>query len=154
MKRILFGLLFSGLIVLVGCSKDEEPANLEITVSYFYNTYQGYKPDVGATVVLYNSSDVSGYCADSTGYIGHKFAGFENSKGEDMSVNYRYDQEADVNGVVKISGITPGKYLVAVCSKGRWLYSVKTVDFGDGEDVVLVKNFGYKNEYQSSPETW
>ena len=49
MKKLLF-LLFAGLLTLTSC--DKPVGTVSGTVTYFYNDFIGYKPDVGATVYI------------------------------------------------------------------------------------------------------
>ena len=49
MKKLLF-LLFVGLLTLTSC--DKPVGTVSGTVTYFYNDFIGYKPDVGATVYV------------------------------------------------------------------------------------------------------
>ena len=52
MKKLLF-LLFVGLVTLTSCNKPI--GTVSGTVTYFYNDFIGYKPDVGATVYVTTS---------------------------------------------------------------------------------------------------
>ena len=49
MKKLLF-LLFVGLATLTSC--DKPVGTVSGTVTYFYNDFIGYKPDIGATVYV------------------------------------------------------------------------------------------------------
>ena len=56
MKKLLF-LLFVGLLTLTSC--DKPIGTVSGTVTYFYNDFIGYKPDVGATVYVSEYYDLS-----------------------------------------------------------------------------------------------
>ncbi len=155
MKKTLFLLAMLPVLVLSSCSKDDdEPGSIELTVSYFYNSFQGYKPDVGATAYLfeYSKKDLLnlGTMTCASGMMGVLI-----DKNEEYHFNeYTSKGTADVNGVIRLKNINPGSYFIMVGSEGRYLYSMKDIIIKSGEELTLVKNFGYKNEFSSLPETW
>lgn len=141
MKRIFPFILT--VVLLAGCEKWKGPGNLEITVSYYYNDFIGYKPDVGAKAYLY--SDINASCPDYvSSIIGNAYVGGEEIRNE-------YFGRADVEGKVLIENIEPGQYYLVLVSEGRFTYSEKYPEIDPGETTRLVKNFYYKHEFEKEP---
>lgn len=148
MKKILFLLSVS---LFFSCSKDGS-GNLELTVSYFYNDFQGYKPDVGSTVYIFDDEYSKVIFPDSMSIIAARTGMIIDKDGKPHL--YEQKGEADVSGKINIDNIKSGQYFIILASKGRWLYSTKLITIQDDETFSLVKNFGYKNEYSKYPESW
>lgn len=140
-KLVLVFLAFFFLVT--SCEKEEEPGNLKIIVSYYYNDFIGYKPDVGARVFLY--TDTYAKCPDwVSSIIGKAYVGEEES-------DYQYKAEADVNGEIHINNIPSGYYYIVLTSEGRYTYSDKIIDIPLGGTLDLVKNFYYRHEFEEEP---
>tara|TARA_B110000037_G_scaffold150066_1_gene169288 strand:- start:1118 stop:1546 length:429 start_codon:yes stop_codon:yes gene_type:complete len=56
MKKIIFTLLFASLTI-TGYSQTK----ISGVITYYFNEYKGYKPDIGASVILIDSSKVTGF---------------------------------------------------------------------------------------------
>lgn len=139
------------LIILIAfaafsCSKnDETTGSVEVKVSYYYNAYQGYKPDANAKAYLFKGSNVvaNKYVKSRLGiaYIG------------ETEVESNFRSVADVNGTVLFENIPSGNYLLVVVSEGRSSYSAKQIEVGSGK-LSLIKNFGYLHEWDDLGESW
>lgn len=143
MKYLYLGITL--LLLTVGCSKDknEEPGDLIITVSYYYNQFIGYKPDAGADAHLFENEDVE--CDNQVdALVGWAYIGEEKYESD-------YNAEADVNGVIHFYNIPGGAYYLTIKSKGRFTFSDKIVDIPPGGELNLVKNFGYLHEFEEEP---
>lgn len=151
MKNIIIILV---LIISVSCSKDDEPANLTIEVSFFYNNFQGYKPDVEAKAYLFDHSKTSGIEMDSMHIIDARIGKLVDKTGEWMDVEPIYEGEAGASGMISIDNIIPGYYLLILASKGRYSFTHKHQHIESGERLNLVKNFGYLYEFQRGGESW
>ena len=157
-----FAFLLLLLGIFVGCSKKmEEPANLNVKVSYYYNAFIGYKPDVGATAFLYEEKFAKQAYTDSISWVAASIGALIDKNGEYIigdnglsSGYYKYRGEADVTGTVTIAGVSPGGYLLILVSKGRYTFSSKHIDIQSGTDMVLIKNFGYYHEFDDGGEYW
>ena len=150
MKRILL-VLITFAAIIAGCKKEDKPVltgNLDVKMSYFYNTYQGYKPDTGAEIYLFKQN---GKAFDQD-YIAYRI-GYLKVVGTGETVQYNFKAEADVSGTAKITGIPYGQYLLVACSEGRNTYSVKTIEI-NSETKTEVKNFYYLDEFDDDGERW
>src|SRR5690606_4038115 len=120
MKYILVLLL---ALTTFSCKKDDDKqATLEVTLSYYYNQYQGYKPDVNASVYLFRDTG-----KDYEAKYVHYATGGLTIKGSDQKVYSDYSGKTDVNGVATLTGVPYGKYLIVVSGKGRSVYSKKKI---------------------------
>lgn len=148
MKKIIIAFICA--LFLTGCSKDSEvkTGSLEVTLSYYYNAYQGYKPDVDAKVYLFKGYDVK-YKDSYSNYA----TGSLRTESDDKLVFNDFKAVADVNGKAVISNIPYGKYLLVVSSKGRFVYSKKIIEI-NSDLKTETKNFGYKDEFDDDGESW
>lgn len=151
-KLLLFILI---LLAFVSCSKDDDlPATVNIEVSYYYNTFQGYKPDIGAIAFLCEKDKSKAFHNDSTAALFIRVGMYADKTGDLIQIPYKYKAEAGVSGKINISNVDPGEYLLLLASKGRFIYSYKYLDIHSGENVELVKNFYYLNEFSYGGEAW
>ena len=131
----------------------EPPAGtVEVSVSYFYNNYHGFKPDVDAKVLLVEKSNWHNF--QDYSYYDVKFPnamGFF-SKSDKKRIEYNYEAIANVHGIVKIDNVLYGKYEIIVVSEGRKSYSHKTIDL-NAEKIELVKNFKVETDWLKK-ESW
>ena len=144
MKNIFFALLIP-LFLFGGCEKFKEPGDLKITVSYYYNDFIGYKPDVGATATLFEDETLryDDYIEAAIGAI---------RLNEDDLLFPDYKAEADVNGIITIYDLPVGEYYLAIVSEGRFTYSEKVITIPSGGALDLVKNFYYLHPFER--ENW
>lgn len=145
MKKVF--LVVVAAVMIVGCKKKD--GAVELTISYYYNNYQGYKPDVGAKVYIFDK-DVN---CSSMSLTDAQMGIIVDKNGNTKFDLYKYSSEADVNGVVKIS-VQPAEYYIVVASKGRYLYSMKKITVKSEETLYLTKNFYYLGEFKDVPESW
>jgi hypothetical protein len=156
-KFLLF-FLFS--IALMSCKKeDDEPGSVSIKVSYYYNAYQGYKPDVGAKAYLHDVEYISKVHLDSLHPIAAKVGLLIDKNGDFLlssnnGVTYNYSGEADVSGQIDIPNVGPGDYYLVVASEGRYTFSTKRITVGSGTPLTLVKNFYYLHDFDYGGESW
>jgi len=150
MKKLL--LLPLLIILLFGCQKDKDEevplGSLEVKISYYYNAFQGYKPDTGANLYLYKQTGKT-YIRD---FIDFR-VGLLEVVGTGEKVTSDFKAEADVTGLAKINNIPYGDYLMVAASEGRFLYSAKPIKI-DAPLTSDVKNFGYRNELDDNGEPW
>jgi len=151
-------ILFIALIVLItaSCKKDDEqlPATVNIEVSYFYNTYQGYKPDVAAIAYLCEKDKTAAFYNDSTAAIALRIGLYTDIKGDWVDIPFKYKGEAGTTGTINIQNVDPGKYLLLLASKGRYTYSHKYITIKSADNISLVKNFNYYDDYSYGGELW
>lgn len=150
MKKNLLLALSALLILFIGCKKDSEDSmgSVSITMSYYYNTFQGYKPDVDASAFLFKDTGTE---YEKT-FIDYKI-GYLHKKGTEQTVRPDYTATADVSGKATFDGVKYGKYLLVVSSNGRFVYSTKMIEVNSPE-ISLVKNFGHLNEFKDTGEAW
>lgn len=148
MKRILLLVILS--VSLISCSKDDkvESGALEVTLSYYFNEYQGNKPDVGASIYLFKQEGKSIDYEESSMRIG-----LLQYKGESEHTRNVYNATADVYGKAVINEVLYGDYLLVAASKGRFIFSVKPITINKSQ-TNEVKNFGYKKEFDKNGESW
>ena len=152
MKKLLF-LLFVGLATLTSC--DKPVGTVSGTVTYFYNDFIGYKPDIGATVYA------TTYECDSLSNYLHEIA-LSNIAGESidsvLEINtyrmfYKILEESlvaktNVNGLGEYTIDLPeGNYLLIFRSVGRKRPNL--VEFSGKVEVKRVKVEGEKNTNES-----
>lgn len=154
--KFLNALLLMFLIAsFMGCSKkDTAPGSLNIKVSYFYNTFQGYKADVGAKAYLFDWSKGQEAFIDSISPIAARTGILIDKKGDFVECLYKYNGEADVTGSINIPNVDAGSYLLVVASKGRWTFSSKQIDIQPGQTMSLIKNFYYLHDWEYGGEVW
>jgi len=156
-KILLFALI---LVAFISCEKDDPvPGSLNIKVSYFYNNFQGYKPDVGAKAYLHDTKYGNLAYLDSIGPISARVGFLVDKNGkwitaDDGGITHKYDGEADVTGTISILNIEPGSYYLVVASEGRYTFSTKRISIGEGENLDLVKNFYYLHDFDYGGESW
>jgi hypothetical protein len=152
MKKVIVVAIIAA--VFAGCSKEDDggTGTVELTVSYFYNDYQGYKPDVGAQVHVFDEKYGSVVCYDSMSIVAARIGIIYDKQGE-PHVDEIYSTEVGAGGVAKFA-LDAGNYFMIVASEGRWLYSTKSIKVNKDEVLYLTKNFGYRNEFQGKPESW
>lgn len=151
MKKIIF--YFSIIFVFNSCTT--EPGSLKVTVSYYYNTYQGYKPDVGAKVFLFLKSETTSFHNDSTNPIIAKAGMLQDYSGDIISgLTYKYSGITDGSGNCVINDIEPEDYLLIVASNGRTVYSHKYITINEGQQLSLGKSFYYLHDYEDGGEYW
>lgn len=148
-------LLFLISLICFSCDKIFEPGSVEIEVSYYYNQYQGYKPDVGAKAFLFErDKSITSVYIDSMSSIDARI-GFLVDKNDDLlDVDYKYSGEAGASGIITISDVDQGKYLLILASKGRYTFTHKYIEVNSGETLKLVKNFYYLHDYEDGGEIW
>ena len=136
--------------VFVGCKKDEgvKTGTVEVTISYFYNDFQGYKPDVDASIYLFKQTGKS-YERSLVDYR----IGVLTVEGTEETVRHDFKATANVNGVATINNVPYGEYLLVAASEGRWSYSVKPIKL-NAPKLEEVKNFGYLREFDNNGESW
>lgn len=149
MKKLLFLFLFVSL--LSGCSK---PGNLELTISYFYNNFQGYRPDVGAKAMLFKSSVSQRLCMDSITLPYAETGIFYDNNGKYIKDEDILKAEADVSGKINFKDLSNGKYLLIVSSKGRHIFSKKEIEIESGKTLSVVKNFEVDHDMDYKGESW
>jgi hypothetical protein len=143
------------IFAFASCSKDEDqPATVNIEVSYYYNTYQGYRPDIGAIAYLCEKDKSNAFHNDSTAALFIRVGMYADKTGDLIQIPYKYKGEAGVSGKINIPSVDPGDYLLLLASKGRYLYSFKYITIHSGENVELVKNFYYLREFNYGGEAW
>ena len=154
MKKLLFLFLFVSL--LSGCNIISKPGNLEITVSYFYNNFQGYKPDVGAEAYLINKKYTDSLCMDSINLITSRSGVFYNKfvKDEFYDPKGMLKSEADLNGKINFKDLPVGDYFILLVSHGRYVYSKKELKIESTKTLSLVKNFEYLHDMDQKGESW
>lgn len=141
------------ILSLSGCKK--APGNLEITVSYFYNNFLGYKPDVGANAILFEEKYLSGICKDSINLINSRVGVFYNTKGKAIDdPKNMLKAEANVEGKITFKDIPCGKYFLLVISNGRYVFSKKVIDIESAKTLSLVKNFEATHDMDTNGESW
>ncbi|MFB9862617.1 hypothetical protein [Rufibacter immobilis] len=152
-KRIT-GVLAVLMLLAFGCgsdkSEDPEPqfGSVEVRMSYFYNDFQGYKPDTGADIYLFKETGKK-FIND---WIDYRI-GTLRVEGTEEKVKYDFAAEADVSGVAKIENVPYGKYILVAASKGRFTYSKKSIEI-NSVSQSHVKNFGYRSEFSDIGEVW
>lgn len=154
MKKLL---LFALIIALFdGCNLVPKPGNLELTVSYFYNNFQGYKPDVGATACLFEKKYNDSLNMDSINLVSSRAGVFYNKYIKDKFYDPKkmLKGEADVTGKISFKDVPAGEYFLLVTSKGRYVFSQKTVTIEPIKTLVLVKNFEYFHDMDPKGESW
>ena len=152
MKKLLF-LLFVGLATLTSC--DKPVGTVSGTVTYFYNDFIGYKPDVGATVYVTTSE-----CDSLSDYLDE--AELSNITGEPIDSvlecnTYRMLHKilkdslvatTNVNGLGEYTIDLPeGNYRLIFKSVGR--KRLNLVEFEGRVEVERVKVEGEKNTNES-----
>ena len=63
MRKKILVIIIAGFVL--SCDSLLSPATLEIEVSYYYNHYIGYKPDIGARAYLFKEKDAKNVYIDS-----------------------------------------------------------------------------------------
>ena len=152
MKKLLF-LLFVGLATLTSC--DKPVGTVSGTVTYFYNDFIGYKPDVGATVYVTTAE------SDSLSEYLHK-ARLSNIAGEPIDsvledntyrMLYKILEDSlvattNVNGLGEYTIDLPeGNYLLIFKSVGR--NSLNIIEINGRVEVERVKVEGEKTTNES-----
>lgn len=152
MKKLLFLFLFVSL--LSGCNIIQKPGNVEITVSYFYNNYQGYKPDVGSKAFLIKNSVAQRICKDSLTLPYASQGIFFDKYGKYIKNEEIQNAEADVLGKIKFNDLSSGNYYLFVSSKGRDIFTIKEIEIESGKTLSLVKNFEATHDMDREAESW
>lgn len=149
MRKILLAILIT-MATAVGCKKDKEEKKgaLEVKMSYYFNQYQGYKPDVNADIFLFKNTGKS-YKQD---YIDYRIGRLE-VEGTGESVSSDFSAKSDASGTAKINDIPYGSYLLVATSKGRFVYSKKIIEI-NSDLKSEVKNFYYLDEFDDDGESW
>ncbi|HTI09158.1 MAG TPA: hypothetical protein VL832_11405 [Puia sp.] len=110
MKKILF-IIF--LAPIFSCGRTQTPATVKGTITYFFNKYQGDKPDIGSKVWIVEKSSVPDFNKDlfDTAYHGsvnRSFAAFYKSSRMPIPdnivkslKNYRADNETTFKDIDK-----------------------------------------------------
>ena len=180
MKKVLFVII--SLFVFYGCVKDDAnpvsvptpipvkekpkvipvvPAKLEVSVSFFYNDYQGYRKDVDSKAYLFKDSIGKKAYMFKLSPVDARYGMLVDAQGVRLGSDksefpqvFSYSGIADGDGKINISDIAPATYLLVVASKGRYVFSSKTVVFAEGKTISLVKNFGYLFDGDTGGESW
>jgi len=130
MKKLLFYLLFTPLFSL---AQEKSSATIKGVVTYYFNSYQGDKPDLGAKIYIVDSSKFKEYDEDLS--FKYDLAKIKKTSPEDpdfkqiderlYTVLYRLEQSAEtlsatVDAVGNYSISAPaGTYYLLIQSKGR-----------------------------------
>ena len=125
MKKLLF-LLFVGLLTLTSC--DKPIGTVSGTVTYFYNDFIGYKPDVGATVYVTTSE-----CDLLSDYLDE--AELSNITGEPI------DSILEFNTYRMLSKILKDSLVATTNVNGLGEY---TIDLPEGNYRLIFKSVGRK----------
>ena len=125
MKKLLF-LLFVGLLTLTSC--DKPIGTVSGTVTYFYNDFIGYKPDVGATVYVTTAE-----CDSLSNYL-HE-AELSNITGESI------DSVLECNTYRMLSKILKDSLVATTSVNGLGEY---TIDLPEGNYRLIFKSVGRK----------
>ena len=152
MKKLLY--LFVFVSLLSGCNLISKPGNLEITVSYFYNNFQGYKPDVGSKAYLFKSDVTQRICMDSLTMIYTSLGYFFDKNGKYIKDEDKQIADADVSGKINFNDLPSGKYFLVLSSKGRNMFSKKDIVIESGKKLLLVKNFEARHDGENYADSW
>lgn len=152
MKKIYYLLLITFFVA--SCNIFQKPGNIEISVSYFYNNFQGYKPDVGAVAYLINEKASDSLAIDSLHLANVMAKAFLKTNGKYLNDSNILTMEADVTGKINYKDIPSGKYLLIIGSNGRSVFSKKNIQIAPGKTLSLVKNFGYVYDRSNDGEFW
>lgn len=125
MKKLLF-LLFVGLLTLTSC--DKPVGTVSGTVTYFYNDFIGYKPDVGATVYVTTAE-----CDLLSDYLDE--AELSNITGEPI------DSILEFNTYRMLSKILKDSLVATTNVNGLGEY---TIDLPEGNYRLIFKSVGRK----------
>ena len=125
MKKLLF-LLFVGLATLTSC--DKPVGTVSGTVTYFYNDFIGYKPDVGATVYVTTAE-----CDSLSDYLDE--AELSNITGEPI------DSILEFNTYRMLSKILKDSLVATTNVNGLGEY---TIDLPEGNYRLIFKSVGRK----------
>ena len=125
MKKLLF-LLFIGLVTLNSC--DKPIGTVSGTVTYFYNDFIGYKPDVGATVYVTTAE-----CDSLSDYLDE--AELSNITGEPI------DSILEFNTYRMLSKILKDSLVATTNVNGLGEY---TIDLPEGNYRLIFKSVGRK----------
>ena len=125
MKKLLF-LLFVGLLTLTSC--DKPIGTVSGTVTYFYNDFIGYKPDVGATVYVTTAE-----CDLLSDYLDE--AELSNITGEPI------DSILELNTYRMLSKILKDSLVATTNVNGLGEY---TIDLPEGNYRLIFKSVGRK----------
>lgn len=137
-------------LMILSCSKDDDisTATVEVTISYFYNTSQGFRPDTNAKLYLYKHTGATYERRWSDFMTGGLVV-----EGNGQRVMPDFTGTADVNGLVKINNVPYGKYVMVAAGKGRATYSLKTITL-NAELYTDSKNFTHLHEQEQNGESW
>ncbi len=151
MKKLIT--IITVFVLLLSCSKDEkeDPAILEVTLSYYDIVLKDYKPDIYADAYLFPESIGKNVDLSKCMMVTAKLGLLDDSN-EKLIGAYSYKGEADATGKLIIKDIAPGKYLLLVSSNGRMTYSTKMITLPAGQTVYETKKFS--KEYLDSGEPW
>ena len=125
MKKLLF-LLFVGLATLTSC--DKPVGTVSGTVTYFYNDFIGYKPDIGATVYVTTAE-----CDLLSDYLDE--AELSNITGEPI------DSVLEVNTYKLFYKILEDSLVATTSVNGLGEY---TIDLPEGNYRLIFKSVGRK----------
>ena len=125
MKKLLF-LLFVGLVTLTSCNKPI--GTVSGTVTYFYNDFIGYKPDVGATVYVTTAE-----CDSLSDYLDE--AELSNITGEPI------DSILEINTYRMYYKILKDSLVATTNVNGLGEY---TIDLPEGDYCLIFKSVGRK----------
>lgn len=117
---------------------ESKKGNLTGSVSYFYNNYVGYKPDVNARITIISyETDYKKYTNDELFYFARD--------GIKLNATERfYTTRVDVSGNFNFTKIPVGKYLLIVSSKGRASIDYNKEPSGFGPNMAK-QLFGEEN---------
>jgi len=160
MRKITFSIILVATL-FSACKKElKEPGAIEVTITYFYNNFFGYRNDVGAKIFVYDPAVGKQMHLDSMSVIFARIGAIYDrngkiiDKGEFLETRYLFTAEANASGVAHIGNVPPGKYFILAASKGRFTYSTKNIEVLPGETLHLTKNFGYLFEWLPQGESW
>lgn len=146
MKRILI-LLVAVVALTSSCKKDDSDGVATVEVSLKYSENRTDFADEGASVFLF--ADNGDVYEDSWAQW---YSGGMMIKGTLTVVLPVFKGVADVNGLVTISGVPTGKYILVASSKKRYVFSRKNIQIKSGVNREA-KRFG-SIEFHHEGEKW
>ena len=146
MKKQLLALLIIATS-LVGCKKDPTFGDIEATITYLVSPSIGQVPDVGAKVFLFKQE------GKDIKYSTKIRDGILEYNGEVAAATPVYTGVVNAQGIVTLTGVPFGNYILVAGSKGRATYSIKLMTT-IAEMTYTTKNFGSLSENKPEGEPW
>lgn len=146
MKRQLLVLLIIATS-LIGCKKDPTFGDIEVTITYLASPSIGQVPDAGAKVFLFKQE------GKDIKYSTRIRDGILEYNGQVAAATPLYTGVANAQGIVTLTAVPFGNYILVAGSKGRATYSVKVITT-TAEMTYTTKNFGSLSENKPEGEPW